>query len=412
MLVTMNPAISAIKLRGHQGSVTCLDHSSSMTDETSLHASLLSGSDDGTARLWDLREHLRAAICIKVPSQIAGEEVSNEVLSVSFGNYVAQSDSVGPESSGFSRDFTVYISAGPVVYEYDLRQASSPIITLKDSDMITRAQDDVNSISRSCGRQGNPCHIALADDAGHITVLEEGKQQPATTLIHDEQALVMSAVFRPNYHKTLQIASGGTDCRVALWDAAKPRRAVDHVHVQSLSTDVKQVCNPPMINSLAWIPSGKLLAAALGDGSCALFVISNHRSLVMASRLEDAHSGPVASVLFPKWSFSPMQTNSVAARDRLLCSIGNDGNIVLWDLGASLVGDQTPSPSILFPGMSSAINETDDDLLGQPRRIFSWHHDGGKPNWMVSSCGRDTTFPTALFLADTSNEITIYSLSP
>jgi WD40 repeat protein len=60
-------SIQSYKLQGHQGSVSCLDIS---------EIGLLSGSEDKTARLWDLREgKRRACLCI---------QTEGEVMSVAF----------------------------------------------------------------------------------------------------------------------------------------------------------------------------------------------------------------------------------------------------------------------------------------------------------------------------------------
>jgi hypothetical protein len=50
-----------------------------------------------------------------------------------------------------------------------------------------------------------------------------------------------------------------------------------------------------------------------------------------------------------------------------------------------------------------------DDNDGQPRILCSIPH-GSKPNWMVSSRGRDPVFPSSIFVADTSNDITAYTI--
>jgi WD40 repeat protein len=256
----------------------------------------------------------------------------------------------------------------------------------------------------------------LADDAGRVTVLNQGTTESSTRiLVHNDQALVTSAPFRPCYYKALQIASGGTDCTIKLWDSAKPRKPLDHLLIRPSDTNVNQVCNPPMINHLAWSPSGRLLAAALGDGSCALLQVSDNRSLVLASRIEDAHSGPVASIVFPRWSSQEGQNNNaVTAHDRLMCTVGNDGSLVLWDIGSSLCGDSATDPISLFPVIGESVHSqeacVDDMMMDKPKTLLGWTHGKAKPNWLVSSCSCDSVFPSALFLADTTNDITVYSV--
>ena len=72
--------IQTFKLSGHKGPVTCLANNShdtknsgggsSYNDSSFFKQVLLSGSEDGTVRLWDLKANCkRAALCIKCPFQ-------------------------------------------------------------------------------------------------------------------------------------------------------------------------------------------------------------------------------------------------------------------------------------------------------------------------------------------------------
>lgn len=63
------------KFEGHKAPVLSLDYSSSAGNDNSSHL-LLSGSEDRTARLWDVRDSKRRA-CLCIP-------VQGEVLSVKF----------------------------------------------------------------------------------------------------------------------------------------------------------------------------------------------------------------------------------------------------------------------------------------------------------------------------------------
>ena len=80
-----NEKIHQFTLKGHSGQVLCLDHASSkkssIKDKTTIHDHsnlLMSGSEDGTARLWDLRSSYNASLCILSPTD------SKEITSVSF----------------------------------------------------------------------------------------------------------------------------------------------------------------------------------------------------------------------------------------------------------------------------------------------------------------------------------------
>ena len=400
--------IKCVKLRGHQGPVLCLDHSSSISLESEtppspVAACLLSGSEDHTARLWDLRANLRASLCIKT---------HGEVLSVVFGPKWQSSDPNTPSS--FSREYSVYLSVENHVYGYDLRKASSPIIQDRSIDLspILESQDEVNQIALSPLRRSRPLHMAAADDAGTVRVtncLEQGISTPHKRILqHAKDAMVTSVVFRPRCSKNLELASGGTDCTVVLWDAQKPRRPLSTQRITNTAAGANQVCNPPMVHSLAWSPSGRLLAAGLGDGSLCVMSVEN-RSLVQAARVEEAHCGSVASVVFTQWSCS---SQHVAANDRLVVTTGNDCTVAVWDLGVSLCGDGAINPNALLQmeGGDESIDAAmqDMNITEQPKTLFAWNH-GEKPNWMISSC-RDPVFPSSLFVADTTTVITAYTL--
>ena len=173
-----------------------------------------------------------------------------------------------------------------------------------------------------------------------------------------------------------------------------------------------------MVNHLSWSPSGRLLAAGLGDGSASVFSVEN-RSFVEVARLQEVgHETAVASVLFP--SFLPTTSQHVASQDRLLVTLRNDAVINFWDLGSSAAGEGAVNPfSSLAPeaeqndvknnrNLDNAMEDL--SLFGdQPRLIFGIpHHE--KPNWMTSSRGLDPLFPSSLFVADISNDITAYSI--
>jgi WD40 repeat protein len=178
-------------------------------------------------------------------------------------------------------------------------------------------------------------------------------------------------------------------------------------------TSKPQVCNPPMVHSLSWSPSGRLLAAGLGDGNVPIFSIEN-RNLVQTGFLSEGHDSSVASIVF------------FDKHERILFSGGSDGAILCWDLGANVVGDNnnddddsTSSSVNLFPesflraqSSSSNNNNQEEDLvrrtqellsLDQPKILFGIPH-GPKVNWMT------TSGPSTLFVADTSNDITAYTI--
>jgi hypothetical protein len=169
-----------------------------------------------------------------------------------------------------------------------------------------------------------------------------------------------------------------------------------------------------------------LLAAGLGDGSVAMMLLQQSSPttarLVVTSRLHDAHSGTVACCLFPEWKSTANNDNNhaISAHDRLFCTAGNDGCVVLWDLGTMVAGEKATNPATVLqqqiPRCSSDTtataehHETMENLdMDQPKTLFALRHEA-KPNWMVSSRGRDPVLPSALFVADTTPDITVYAI--
>jgi len=435
--------IHQIQLKGHKASVLSLDHSSSKQGTSHTNTPichLLSGDEAGTARLWDFRTGVRAALCMMVP-----DDGPQEVNSVAFSPPPSKSD-VSTGNNPFSHDFTVYLSAGKHVYSYDLRKATAPVVKQYTHNVSTVLEnaEEVNHLSFSFpGRGNSTLNLAAGDDGGCVRVSDTLTPPSHSSTSHntrtrkrilhhdpDELAMVTSAVFRPRSTKSLDLATGGTDCTIHLWDVNRPRRPSSTHHIANDDAGANQVCNPPMVHSLSWSPSGRLLAGALGDGSCCILRVDGRR-LVEVDRLRDGHDAAVASILFPGFggssSSSLAASNHVAARDRLVASAGNDGAIFLWDLGADSAGEGALDPSdifvesILLSGQQQPNNnETkmkqdslEDDmegltLTGGSKLLFGIRHQH-KPNFLVSS-GTDNVFASALFVADTTNDITAYTL--
>ena len=173
-----------------------------------------------------------------------------------------------------------------------------------------------------------------------------------------------------------------------------------------------QVCNPPMVHSLAWSPSGRLLAAGLGDGTIGILRMMNGRNLTLAARLRQGHDSSVATVLFPNWSTAG--NNHVLAQDRLLATAGStDGAILCFDLGKSVAGDGAVDPASLFGKrvvpLESSMNQVSLSEDASPSILFGIPHEK-KVNWMVCSGNNDSILAATFFVADTSNDITAYAI--
>ena len=379
-----------------------------------------------------------------------------------------------------------YASSGTNVYGYDLRSCNGPIIRSppqQDLSSSFQCLDEINQLSFSFPKSNKSgqrhYQMATVDDCGEVHIPSEYisqsiSQQSAssskqTVVLHHAEpgshTIASSAVFRPIVNGTF-IASGGTDCMVKLFDVSKPKRATSSIHIKpTQSENTTQLCNPPFVHSLQWSPSGRLLAAGVGDGSCVILRGEGNR-LVEIGRLgydEGGHGAAVAAVCFP--GFGSSATNklgkSVEAEDRLLVSAGNDGKILFWDLGGNMVDGSALDPLEYLGGCgevkeevktvdnelksaTEAINSiavssskkgkgknkkkgnsknqkavTDDDsflddfrLLPSPPKVLFQIPHGQKPNWITCSRASDDALPSSVFVADTTNDISIYSLPP
>lgn len=199
---------------------------------------------------------------------------------------------------------------------------------------------------------------------------------------------------------------------------------VDQTH--SVNTDSSgkskpQVCNPPLIHSLSWSPSGESLAAGLGDGSIGIFSVE-HRQLVQTGLLsKGAHDSSVVSVVYPNFT--------VESADRVLCSAGSDGKLYFWDLGTMMTlsgwrdewedkddnNHLTENDEIanLFSKFLSIQRTEDINAVGKPQKLFQICH-GQKLNWVTrgttSSSSTCNSKNDTIFVADTFADITCYTI--
>eukprot|EP00548_Thalassiothrix_antarctica_P009003 CAMPEP_0194137462 /NCGR_PEP_ID=MMETSP0152-20130528/7355_1 /TAXON_ID=1049557 /ORGANISM="Thalassiothrix antarctica, Strain L6-D1" /LENGTH=353 /DNA_ID=CAMNT_0038834493 /DNA_START=30 /DNA_END=1088 /DNA_ORIENTATION=- len=350
--------IVSFTLKGHKSSVNCLSYQ----NETSL---LLSGSDDTTARLWDLRTS-KASLCIRTDSP---------VTSVAFGKGPSKEEIV--LSGPFAKNSSVFLGMeDDRILEYDLRQAGKPIVTEPTRDLteLFELDEEVNQISFSKNR------IIAADDGGAVRLFSN---DGGLTVLRDNSAppfLMTCCSFR---RTSDQLASGGTDCTLYYWDIRKPRKPLDSMCIprDDDSAAVNQVCNPPMVHTLAWSPSGRLLASGLGDGTIEVVSIAKNKKFVHQSRLRNGHSNSVASLCFPNFGCGKRKSPD----DRLLASIGTDGVIFLWDLNPTIGGRDATDPAKILSKKLLELEEGKDGEFKDsnkkdPKILFGIPHQA-KGNW-------------------------------
>mmetsp|Transcript_11127 Transcript_11127/g.16880 ORF Transcript_11127/g.16880 Transcript_11127/m.16880 type:complete len:436 (-) Transcript_11127:83-1390(-) len=431
--------VHKLKLSGHKGAVTCLSHSNSSfhgaqrkkrkSTQNKHPSCLLSGSEDGTSRLWDLRSGTRASLCILSPNR---EEVTSVGFHPNSRDFNASLDLMGHGQY----PFTVFTSTTQGVYAYDLRQATSPIIVEPDNNLSDLVSEEINQMAFATA--GVNAYLVVADDDGYARVVAldnfgENRSQGnfkssdnCKALRHDTTSpntLVTSVAFRPR-SKTLDLAVAGTNCAVSLWDVNRHRRPLSSFSIQRDKEEgANQVCNPPVVHSLSWSPSGRLLAAGLGDGSASIMALEG-RKLVESCRLRGGHDSSVSGVLFPQ--FGGTHSSHVAAEDRLVVTAGTDGTIMLWDIGSRTAGSAAVDPNTMFQDskvegevLDTEGGEPMDEELEQPsvksspesKLLFGMNlEEGEKPNWIISSDSCEPVLPNSLFCATTSNDITVFTL--
>ena len=186
----------------------------------------------------------------------------------------------------------------------------------------------------------------------------------------------------------------------------------------------------------------------------------------------EGHNGSVASVCFPNFGICEHQggelyegipakvRKSGEVEDRLMVSAGNDGHIIFWDLGANMVGDNPLDPALyldkclststaklnaedekisaedeetvkkILEGLNISPTqdlssptrdeeeskeekknvEDEDELSPSPPRVLFKIGHRYKTNWMTCNRASDAILPNSLFVADTTRNISVYTL--
>ncbi|RLN58215.1 hypothetical protein BBJ29_004839 [Phytophthora kernoviae] len=311
----------ALTFKGHRGSVNAL-----LCEEDTHPNVLVSGSDDGTCRLWDVRS-TRVTKCLNIKKALGtGDENESAVNSLAFGKA-----SAGAESA------YIYVAAGNKVLTFDVRQVAL-VVNCADKEVFQDNQDEINVLSRHPGKQGK--FLSAPDDAGDICIYDLESHRLFKTLRAQHSNICSGAPFRPN--APWDLVSGGMDGET-----------------EGEGADVQQMFNPPLVHSLAFAPNGKSFAAGLGDASVAV-IDFNSRQIVR--RLKH-HGAMVSQVHFP--AFRP--------QDRLI-STANDSKVCVWDYQAALSLD---APSVVDDDDPTAPNPlvvTEFALENSPNAVTTTFH--------------------------------------
>eukprot|EP00941_MAST-03F_sp_MAST-3F-sp1_P004847 g4847.t1 len=304
------------KLEGHTDSVLCLSLSPDGTQ-------LASGSEDCTARIWDLRT-ARSVRLLKC---------SEEVTSICYAPYKAE------------KKLIFVATADGRVLTFDLRN-DSIILSVDKNHCVAEFSENEEEINQ-LGINEDGSLLAACDDNGVVKVFDTQNFTLKSSLngVHDNLCNTV------HFHRN-SIVSGGLDARLVTWKQVAGDTS-GTTYSATLETQVglhiekgaggcantnttSQVMNPPFVYSSSLSPSGNYFAAGLGDGTVAFYTnetmkinASSHRSLGRFA----AHSAGVNQVHF----VDSKETNSQhAVENQLLVSSGGDLNICFWNCEAEM----------------------------------------------------------------------------
>ncbi|TMW62223.1 hypothetical protein Poli38472_009716 [Pythium oligandrum] len=301
-----------LTFRGHRGAVNAL-----LSDEDKQPHVLVSGSEDGSCRLWDVRT-TRATKCINVKKALGlspqDDPDDASVNSMAFGT--AKND---------SSPHYLYLAAGSKILTFDLRHEGL-ILDVAAQELFQDSDEELNHLAVHPGKQGK--YLSAPDDNGDIRIYDLEAHRLFKTLRGQHSNICMCAPFRPN--APWDLVSGGMDGLLLFWDFSRGRLKFQidlNASGQSLedvnasTSGVNQMFNPPLVHSVAFTGNGKSFAAGLGDATVAV-VDFNSKQIVR--RLRNHHAA-VSQVHFP-----------VFKRDEWLVSAGNDAQITVWDYAAAV----------------------------------------------------------------------------
>jgi WD40 repeat protein len=179
-----------------------------------------------------------------------------------------------------------------------------------------------------------------------------------------------TAQFRPG--RPWELLSGGMDASVIHWDASKgkPFQTISMAAPSETAEAGGQMCNPPLVNSVALSADGARAAVGLADFSVAVLQFGKRGTTREVARFGGGHCHGVSQVHFP--AFDP--------RGKVI-SGGNDRRLCLWDL--SSIEDERSSQLDLPPSAT----------VGNAEKI----------NWIASRANE-------VLVADTSATVKLYEV--
>lgn len=242
----MSGDFSVSKLKGHKGSITCLQ-------VNAPEQTLLSGSEDKTVRLWDLRTN-RTSKCMA-------------------GCYTSDIEAV---RYGYDKN-VVHVASSNALYSFDVRFEG--LLSKEPLSQVNFSEngDEVSSIALNS--KGDT--LAVAMDSGVINLLSMksngtfcenagATRYKRLTRVHSN--IVSTISFKKNNPR--ELLSGGFDYIGCVWDIDKGRpkastvfQLIPNSEEDDDAAPKMQLVNPPFVMHASYMMDGRCIAAALGDGT-------------------------------------------------------------------------------------------------------------------------------------------------
>ncbi|NXP22132.1 WDR53 protein, partial [Scytalopus superciliaris] len=342
---------------GHSCSVLCLG--------VSAQGLVVSGSERGELALWDGGGSPAAQL--RLPGQ---DDVTSAVFSARHPS-------------------ALYAAHGETISVLDVRSLQEPL------ERFHVNEEEINSLSVN----DTDGFLAAADDSGAIKVLDLESKKVTRSLRHSN--ICSSVAFRPQRPQSL--VSCGLDMQVMLWNLQKAR-PLWATNLQECGTEegspqsAGQFLNPPLAHSLSVASCGNVFGCGAQDGKVRIFRVTGVK---FEHELEfQGHSLGVSQVLFLPEAY-------------WLLSGGNDGRVLLWDLGGE-VGKQQKSPAKSLQRRKAQTSSRKNGKLnkvsssGQAGVVpkLTIEH-GEKVNWL--SCA-DIKGSRRVLVADQSSSVSVYPL--
>ncbi|KAL0486851.1 WD repeat-containing protein3 [Acrasis kona] len=313
-------------LNGHTSQVT------SLACREREECTLLSGSDDGTARLWSVKNQSGRSI----RSFFCGNKAS--ISSVSFSK---------------KHEHEVHLASSNNIYTFDLRR--DEVIMLKSDHTLSlpthSENDEINAISSN--QKGEL--LSACDDSGYVYILSNDDKLSIKTVLHPHQNVCMQSMFRQD--ADVEIVSVGSDLDLqsslvrSNWTTKASVTKFDFNSLFSNSTDAKQIFNPPIVQCLNI--NGNHASVGLGNGNCVLFDLTK--------------KGPASILDVFKAHESSLTQTAFINNNSMLVTSGLDDKISIWDIRQALL------PKKMVPKKKGVAKPKNSHIESKSTKV--WCHD-------------------------------------